>query len=149
MRHADEYVCMCTHTIKNHFFPESTAVACNYFLNGQPCVYQNVNVCIITGSTMPVRMSRLSPCQSSLKIALQISMQCCHAKWQTEPPHSLWADKYTNFRQVHWVELFYQGAHWNWWSFGHRQTSIWMCAPKSREQQTRIIDTNRGEGAGM
>ena len=89
-----------THTQnKNTLVPDSRVMACNYFLNGRPCVYQNVNVCIITGSTKPARMSRLPARQSGLKIEWQISMHCCHA-----------ALKLTNIRPVHRVELLYHGA---------------------------------------
>lgn len=80
MKHAED---------KAHSFPESAVTACNYSLNGEPCVYRNGNVCIITGSATPSRKSRLSFRQSVLKIEWQISMHCCHAKWHTTaPPHS-------------------------------------------------------------
>lgn len=59
------WACMQTH--QSALFPDSGLMACNYFLNGQPCVYQNVNVCIITGSTMAARMSGLPACQSRSK----------------------------------------------------------------------------------
>ena len=100
------WICVCVHTHththtqnKNTLVPDSRVMACNYFLNGRPCVYQNVNVCIITGSTKPARMSRLPARQSGLKIEWQISMHCCHA-----------ALKLTNIRPVHRVELLYHGA---------------------------------------
>lgn len=81
------WMCACIRTQQSALFPDSRVMACNYFFNGRPCVYQNVNVCIITGSTTAARMSRQLARQSSLKIEWQISMHCCHAKWQTEYPH--------------------------------------------------------------
>lgn len=77
---------------------DSRMMVCNYFFNGGPCVYRNVNVRIITGSATRLRMSSLSSCQSPLKIAGQISMRCCHGNWQTE---SAAAFKLTNIRAVH------------------------------------------------
>lgn len=79
-------------------FWDSRMMVCNYFFNSGPCVYRNVNVRIITGSTARLRMSSLSGCQSLLKIAGQISMRCCHGNWQTE---SAAAFKLTNIRAVH------------------------------------------------
>lgn len=116
-------VCECIHTQQSILFPDSRVMACNYFLNGRPCVYQNVNVCIITGSATPARMSRLSARQSSLKIEWQISMHCCQTKWQTEPLHSPWADKYQGNA---WGGIVVSGSIANGWSFGHRRTRTWI-----------------------
>lgn len=97
---------------------DSRMMACNYFFNGGPCVYRNVNVHIITGSAVRLRMSSLSGCQSLLKIAGQISMRRCHSNWQTE---SAAAFKLTNIRAAHERNYSIKEKTGNGWPFEYRK----------------------------